>query len=207
MDTAGVRVWTRTVGVMMHVALGTWLRKQRQARGWNMPEMAHQLRRAAKASGDVLPGPGALVRYVRRWEEGHNGVSERYRLHFCKAFGIEPDDFGPSRPWPARPGEPVSPASVPASGPGVRAALAGPPVPYVTPGQAAVAASAPGTLVPFGGPGAPGRPDAGLLAPQDVAYRWIAGARYGRFLDRTRGRDGSPRGQRTRRASRTAQHR
>jgi transcriptional regulator with XRE-family HTH domain len=85
--------------------LGAALRAQRQARGWNVPEMARQLREAAKASGDKsVPGNKALCTYIRRWERGTIGPSERYRLHYCKAFGLPPDRIGP---WPGS-GEPVN---------------------------------------------------------------------------------------------------
>jgi hypothetical protein len=64
-------------------APGGWLRQQRQARGWTVPQMARKLREAAKAAGDALPAHDALVGMIRRWERGF-GVSERYRLHFCR---------------------------------------------------------------------------------------------------------------------------
>ena len=68
--------------------LGAALRARRQAHGWNVPEMARQLREAAKASGDrSVPGNKALCTYIRRWERGPIGPSERYRLHYCKASG------------------------------------------------------------------------------------------------------------------------
>jgi hypothetical protein len=141
-----------------------------------MPEMAVQLRRAARASGDVLPGPGALVRYIRRWEEGHCGVSERYRLHYCKALGIEPDDFGPGRPPRSQPGGPgglVSGLAAAPAAPGGPAALAGPPVPCVTPGQVVAAGPVPGALVPWLGPGGAGVADAGVSGSGDIPYRWV----------------------------------
>jgi len=78
----------------MSAELRAWLRVQRQARGWNVPEMARRLRRAARSSGDVVPDNTALCTYVRRWERGQVGPSERYMLHYCKAFGITPAEFG-----------------------------------------------------------------------------------------------------------------
>ena len=102
--------------------LGAALRAQRQAHGWNVPEMARQLREAAKASGDrSVPGNKALCTYIRRWERGLIGPSERYRLHYCKAFGIPPDRIGPG------PGSGEPAASAPgqdAAGIPVRADLA-----------------------------------------------------------------------------------
>ncbi len=78
--------------------LSGWLRALRQACGWNVPEMARQLREAAKANGDrAVPGNNAVCSYIRRWERGQVAPSERYRLHYCKAFGISPDQFGQTR--------------------------------------------------------------------------------------------------------------
>jgi transcriptional regulator with XRE-family HTH domain len=77
--------------------LGPWLRTQRQARGWNASELSRQLRRAARTCGDTLPGNQTLFTYVRRWEHGLIRPSERYTLYYCKAFGIEPAQFGPPR--------------------------------------------------------------------------------------------------------------
>jgi hypothetical protein len=73
---------------------GEWLRKQRQARGWNVPEMCRQLRQAARPAGDKLPSNQCLNTMVRRWENDVGGVSERYRLHYCRAFNLAPDEFG-----------------------------------------------------------------------------------------------------------------
>jgi transcriptional regulator with XRE-family HTH domain len=77
--------------------LGRWLRAQRQARGWPVAEMARQLRQAAKARDGTLPGNDALMRNIRRWERGTSGVSERYKLHYCRAFEIGAEQFGPRR--------------------------------------------------------------------------------------------------------------
>lgn len=69
---------------------GRWLRQQRQARGWDVPEMARRLAGSAGVSRGELPDHESLVRYVRRWESG-GGVSERYRLLYARAFGLEGD--------------------------------------------------------------------------------------------------------------------
>jgi hypothetical protein len=67
--------------------------------------MARRLREAAKHSGDTtVPGNDAMCRNIRRWEStksGNSGVSERYKLHYCKALGIPLTQFGPSRPQEA----------------------------------------------------------------------------------------------------------
>jgi len=76
--------------------LSAWLREQRVARGWSAAEMGRQLRNAAKANGDnTAPGAAILTSYVRRWETGKIGLTERYRLHYCTALGIPPAQFGP----------------------------------------------------------------------------------------------------------------
>lgn len=78
--------------------LGGWLRRQRQARGWAVPEMTRKLREVAGEVGDTLPVHDALVSMVRKWERGRGGVSERYRLHLSRLFGVPVDQFGTSKP-------------------------------------------------------------------------------------------------------------
>ena len=69
---------------------GRWLREQRQARRWDVPEMARRLADAARDTRGDLPDHECLVRYIRRWESG-SGMSERYRLLYAKAFGLPGD--------------------------------------------------------------------------------------------------------------------
>jgi len=79
--------------------LSAWLREQRLAHSWNMAEMGRQLHHAAKATGDhTVPSARILAAYVRRWEADRMGITERYRLHYCTAFGIQPTHFGPPQP-------------------------------------------------------------------------------------------------------------
>src|SRR5690348_2279081 len=100
--------------------LGAALPAQRQARGWNVPEMARQLREAAKASGDKsVPENKALCTYIRRWERGNIGPSERYRLHYCKTFGHA---AGPDRPVPES-GEPQDYSPTPGAPPPMAATV------------------------------------------------------------------------------------
>jgi hypothetical protein len=130
----------------MSTELGAWLRQQRQARGWAIPDMARRLREAAKDSGDkAVPGNEAMCRNIRRWERGAGGVSERHKLHYCNALGIAPARFGPRPASPAA-GDPVTTAT-----PGPPAILSGPFMPYVTPGPH----------------------DLGLGSHLGVAYRWM----------------------------------
>ncbi len=77
---------------------GAWMRLHRQARGWSVPELRRQLREAAKGAGDTLPGNECLGVMIRRWEKDSGGVSERYRLHYCRALGIPIQDFGTAPP-------------------------------------------------------------------------------------------------------------
>lgn len=77
---------------------GEWMRTQRMARGWSIPEMRRHLREAAREAGDTLPENQGLGVMIRRWEKGEGGVSERYRLHYCRALGIPFDGFGTAPP-------------------------------------------------------------------------------------------------------------
>ena len=74
---------------------GEWLRRQRQARAWSRPEMARQLIKAAKARDDAsMPGIDNICHNIYRWERGTVGLTERYKLYYCVAFGISADEFG-----------------------------------------------------------------------------------------------------------------
>lgn len=79
-----------------------WLREQREARGWTRSEMARQLIAAGRARGDrQLPGMDGMCHNIYRWERG-GPLSERYKLHYCHAFGIQLAQFAPgSLPEPA----------------------------------------------------------------------------------------------------------
>jgi transcriptional regulator with XRE-family HTH domain len=75
---------------MSAASLGLWLRTQRLARGWSIAEMARQLHRAAKATGDnSVTSTSIMITYVRRWESGKVAPTERYRLHYCSALRID----------------------------------------------------------------------------------------------------------------------
>ncbi|HET6192232.1 MAG TPA: helix-turn-helix transcriptional regulator [Trebonia sp.] len=96
---------------------GDALRAQRRSRGWDVPEMARRLRRAA--GDDPLPEHGDLVRMIRRWERGTYRLSERYELLYAAALGVRPDDLrrpgGASR-QPERPQGPHAPSVIAAIG-------------------------------------------------------------------------------------------
>ena len=79
----------------MATDVSAWLREQREARGWTRSEMARQLIAAGRARGDrQLPGLDGMCHNIYRWERG-GPMSERYRLHYCQAFGIQPAQFAP----------------------------------------------------------------------------------------------------------------
>jgi transcriptional regulator with XRE-family HTH domain len=93
--------------------LGLWLREQRQAHGWSAAETARQLQQAAKANGDrTVPGSAILASYIRRWERGTTTPTERYRLHYCKALGIPPAQFGLGQPGTGPPKNADRPAEL-----------------------------------------------------------------------------------------------
>ena len=56
---------------------GGELRDWRRSRGWDVPELARQLRRAAE---EPIAAHDGLVRMIRGWERGDHRLSERYEL-------------------------------------------------------------------------------------------------------------------------------
>lgn len=100
----------------MATDLGAWLRTQREERGWSRNEMARRLIAAARETGDgTMPAAETIRGYVYRWEHGKTrSLSERYVLHYCRAFGIKPAQFGP-QPEPA-PGPATAPAAALSAG-------------------------------------------------------------------------------------------
>ncbi len=86
----------------MNNDLGSWLREERQARGWAKAEMARRIVQAGRDNGDTtIPGAASMLHNIHRWER-EGGVSERHKLHYCRAFGIPPSQFGP-QPAEAQP--------------------------------------------------------------------------------------------------------
>lgn len=83
--------------------------------------MARRLIQAAEAAGDTsLPGIDNLCTYIRRWEKSRHDLTERYKLFYCTAFGISPEEFGTAPPPP--PPRPKADARAPARSPGPPAA-------------------------------------------------------------------------------------
>jgi hypothetical protein len=80
----------------MHRIDGGELREWRRSLGWDVPEMARQLRRAA--AGKHMPAHDSLIRQIRRWERsGTHEISERYELLY-RGLGLPadrwPDELG-----------------------------------------------------------------------------------------------------------------
>jgi len=86
------------------------IRVERKRRGWAAAEMAGRLREVAD-DPDRMPHVQSLVRMIRQWEAGHKNPSERYRLLYCRVFGLsERELFGI--------GSAVAPGVVPGGGGG-----------------------------------------------------------------------------------------
>jgi len=101
---------------MDEMAVGAWLRREREDRGWTKRETARRLLRVGKDAGDTaVPGVDGMCRYIYRWERGENGLTERYQLYYCKAFEIPAARFGPGK-------DPLPPVAQ-ASGHGLSASL------------------------------------------------------------------------------------
>ena len=62
------------------------LRQWREARGWDVPRMARELRNAAKGSGEDVAAHHGLVKMIPQWERGSRAPRERYRLLYLKIF-------------------------------------------------------------------------------------------------------------------------
>lgn len=57
--------------------------------------MARRLIKAAHAIGDrSVTDTGNLCHNIYRWERGKVVPGERYKLYYCRAFGISPSEYG-----------------------------------------------------------------------------------------------------------------
>jgi tetratricopeptide (TPR) repeat protein len=72
---------------------GGTLRAWRRSRGWDVPEVARQLRRAARDTGVHIAAPTGLIRMIYAWERGDHELSERYELLY-RALGLAPARSG-----------------------------------------------------------------------------------------------------------------
>ena len=112
-----------------------WLRQQREDRGWPKAEMARRLVQAGREAGDTaVPELSGMLHNIHRWER-EGGISERHKLHYCRALGIHPSQFGISTGKPAEAAESAFSAEagtavpVQAQHPAVIAATAAPSLP------------------------------------------------------------------------------
>ena len=59
--------------------------------------MARRLVQAGRAAGDTsVPGLSGMLHNIHRWER-EGGVSERHKLHYCRALGIHRQFGQPGR--------------------------------------------------------------------------------------------------------------
>jgi transcriptional regulator with XRE-family HTH domain len=65
---------------------GETLRLWREAKGWDVPRMARELRKVAKDSGEDVAAHHGLVKMIPQWERGGRVPRERYRLLYLKVF-------------------------------------------------------------------------------------------------------------------------
>jgi transcriptional regulator with XRE-family HTH domain len=72
---------------------GEQLRTWRQAKGWDVPRMARELRKTARDSGEDVAAHHGLVKMIPQWERGNRVPRERYRLLYLKVFTDMADDM------------------------------------------------------------------------------------------------------------------
>ena len=65
---------------------GETLRLWREAKGWDVPRMARELRKVAKDSGEDVAAHHGLVKMIPQWERGGRVPRERYRLLYLTIF-------------------------------------------------------------------------------------------------------------------------
>ena len=83
---------------MISSELGVWLRQQRETLGWTRREMARRLIDAGRAVGDKsMPSIDGMCHNIHRWERGQGGLTERYKLCYCRILSIHPSQFGPGQ--------------------------------------------------------------------------------------------------------------
>jgi len=65
---------------------GEELRRWRESKGWDVPRMARELRKAARDTGEDVAAHHGLVKMIPQWERGGRAPRERYRLLYLKVF-------------------------------------------------------------------------------------------------------------------------
>jgi hypothetical protein len=114
----------------MDAELAAWLRQEREARGWPKAEMARRLVQAGREAGDKsMPSASGMLHNIHRWER-EGGVSERHKLHYCRALGIQPGQFGSGH------GREAPDATPPGAAPALSPALPALPAPGQAPASA-----------------------------------------------------------------------
>ncbi len=81
----------------MAVIDGGELREWRRSRGWDVPDLARRLRRAAD---EPVAAHDGLVRMIRAWERGDHRPSERYELLY-RRLGLPQGNENGAEPQPA----------------------------------------------------------------------------------------------------------
>jgi len=71
------------------------LRRWRESKGWDVPRMARELRKAARDTGEEVAAHHGLVKMIPQWERGSRAPRERYRLLYLKVFGDIAGDLSP----------------------------------------------------------------------------------------------------------------
>jgi transcriptional regulator with XRE-family HTH domain len=71
------------------------LRLWRESKGWDVPRMARELRKAARDTGEDVAAHHGLVKMIPQWERGNRAPRERYRLLYLKVFGDMAGDLSP----------------------------------------------------------------------------------------------------------------
>ena len=71
------------------------LRQWREAKGWDVPRMARELRNAARDTGEDVAAHHGLVKMIPQWERGGRAPRERYRLLYLKVFADLAGDLSP----------------------------------------------------------------------------------------------------------------
>jgi hypothetical protein len=82
----------------MTVMDGSSLRDWRRSKGWDVPKLAREFRRAAT---ETIAAHDALVRQIRGWERGAHELSERYELLYRRLGYVPPASAAPAPPEPA----------------------------------------------------------------------------------------------------------
>jgi hypothetical protein len=71
------------------------LRLWRESKGWDVPRMARELRKAAMDTGEDVAAHHGLVKMIPQWERGNRVPRERYRLLYLKVFTDIAGDLSP----------------------------------------------------------------------------------------------------------------